>query len=101
LSVSCPKCAKANADATQFCTQCHFPLRFTCPSCANVQRQGGACERCGVDFLKYGMMAASQLKLQLERDAAKRLKQTTVFREVLVAIATGGLSLLKRLRARR
>jgi zinc-ribbon domain len=100
-SVPCPKCGQSNPDSVRFCTQCHFPLRFVCPACAHTQRAGGACEACGVEFAKYGMTQLSRLKLESERETARMKKQSAVFREVLLAVATGGFSLLKYLRPRR
>ncbi len=101
MSVSCPKCGQGNQDSARFCTQCHFPLRFVCPACAHVQRQGGVCEMCGVDFMKYAAAQVSQMKLQSERAIAGTKKRSEVVRAIILAIGTGGLSLLKYLRPRR
>ena len=101
MSVPCSKCGHSNPDSVRFCTQCHFPVRFVCPACAHTQPHGGACEACGVDFAKYGMAQLSRLKVESERATARMKKQTTVFREVVLAVATSGLSLLKYLRPRR
>jgi hypothetical protein len=101
MSIACHKCGQGNPDSVRFCTKCHFPLRFVCPACAHTQRVGGTCEACGVDFEKFGLTQLSRMKLESERETARLQKQTSVFREVILAIATGGLSLLKYLRARR
>ena len=101
MSIACHKCGQSNPDSVRFCTKCHFPLRFVCPACAHTQRVGGTCEACGVDFEKFGLTQLSRMKLESERETARLQKQTSVFREVILAIATGGLSLLKYLRARR
>jgi hypothetical protein len=101
MSVSCPKCGQGNQDSVRFCTQCHFPLRFVCPACAHVQRQGGVCEVCGVDFVKYAAAQVSQMKLQSERAMAGTKKRSEVIRTIILAVGTGGLSLLKYLRSRR
>ena len=101
MSIPCPKCQQGNPDTVQFCTRCHFPLRFVCPACAHVQERGGTCEACGVDFVKYGMMQVARMKAQSERESARIQKRTTVFREVVLAVLTGGFSLLKYLRPRR
>ena len=68
---------------------------------AHTQRVGGTCEACGVEFEKYGLTQLSRMKLESERETARLQKQTSVFREVILAIATGGFSLLKYLRSRR
>jgi len=101
MSIACHKCGQSNADSVRFCTKCHFPLRFVCPACAHTQRVGGTCEACGVQFEKYGLTQLSRMKLESERETARLQKQTSVFREVVLAIATGGFSLLKYLRPRR
>ena len=101
MSIACDKCGQSNLDSVRFCTKCHFPLRFVCPACAHTQRVGGTCEACGVEFEKYGLTQLSRMKLESEREKARLQKQTSVFREVILAIATGGFSLLKYLRSRR
>ena len=101
MSIACHKCGQSNLDSVRFCTKCHFPLRFVCPACAHTQRVGGTCEACGVQFEKYGLTQLSRMKLESERETARLQKQTSVFREVILAIATGGFSLLKYLRSRR
>ena len=101
VSVPCPKCGQSNADTVRYCTRCHFPLRFVCPACAHVQPRGGTCEACGVDFVKYAMVQLAQVELRSERQQARKKKQVVVFREVVLAVVTGGFSLLKYLRPRR
>ena len=101
MSVACHKCGQSNTDNVRFCTTCHFPLRFVCPACAHTQRTGGTCEACGVEFEKYSLTQLSRMKLESERETARLKKQSTVLREVILAIATGGFSLLKYLRSRR
>ena len=101
MSIACHKCGQSNPDSMRFCTKCHFPLRVVCPACAHTQRVGGTCEACGVEFEKYGLTQLSRMKLESERETARLQKQTSVFREVILAIATGGFSLLKYLRSRR
>lgn len=101
MSVACQKCGQENQDTVRFCTTCHFPIRFVCPACAHTQRQGGLCEKCGVEFATYGMAQLSRLKVESERETARMKKQSATFREVVLAVATGGFSLLKYLRFRR
>jgi zinc ribbon protein len=101
MSASCPKCREDNLETAQFCTRCHFPLRFVCPACGHVQAKGGTCEACGVDFLKYGMAQVTLAQIRAEREHAKAERRSVVFREVVLAILSGGLSLLKFLRPRR
>ncbi len=56
---------------------------------------------CGVQFVKYGLAQLSQLQVQSERDIARMKKRSAMFREIALAVATGGISLLKYLRPRR
>ena len=101
MSIACHKCGQSNPDSVRFCTKCHFPLRFVCPACAHTQRAGGVCEACGVDFEKFGLTQLTRMKLESERETVRLQKQTSVFRKVVLAFATGGFSLLKFLRSRR
>lgn len=101
MAVSCPKCRQDNPEGAQFCTKCHFPLRFVCPACAHVQTEGGKCQACGVDFLKYGMAQLAHVQIASRRESARLQQRSVVFREVVLAVVTGGLSLLKFLRPRR
>jgi hypothetical protein len=66
--MQCPKCKTEAADAARFCRRCHATLRFQCPACHHEQRQGGTCEKCGVDFLKY--LTAIVASRRAEADAA-------------------------------
>ena len=56
---------------------------------------------CGVQFVKYGMAQLSLMEVQSERDTGRMKKRSAMFREILLAVATGGISLLKYLRPRR
>src|SRR6266508_5335482 len=101
MNVTCPKCGVSSPNTARFCTRCHFPLRFVCPACAHVQDRRDTCEACGVDFVKYAMARVAQITARSEREAARMQKRSAVFREVILAVLTGGLSLLKYLRPRR
>ncbi len=101
MAVGCPKCRQDNPETAQFCTRCHAPLRYVCPACAHVQAQGGTCEVCGVDFLKFGMAQIAQARIRSESQNARIERRSSVIREVVLAVVTGGLSLLKFLRPRR
>ncbi len=101
MSVGCPKCRHDNPETVRFCTRCHTPLRYVCPACAHVQAHGGTCDACGVDFFKFGMAQLAQVTLREEGQSARMQRRAGVFREVVLALLTGGLSLLKFLRPRR
>ena len=60
--MQCAKCKTENSDTVTYCVRCHTPLKYTCPSCKNVQLHGGQCEKCGLDFGKYAAMLVFQAK---------------------------------------
>ncbi len=91
----CPKCQQENSDMAQFCTRCHMTLRFVCPSCRHIQRHGGKCDACGLDFMKYAMTMQSELKNQAERDREKQRTRTSLLKQIILLPVTGGFSLLK------
>ena len=87
--------------AIEFCVRCHYPLRFTCPACKNIQIHGGTCEKCGADFAKYAAMMISRAQLQeAQTREAKKARHGTLV-EILLAIATLGLSLMFAIEARK
>jgi hypothetical protein len=53
-------------------------MRYECPACKHAQREGGKCEKCGVDFLKY--ISAVVSSKAAEADAVHdRLEQRSAF----------------------
>jgi hypothetical protein len=70
-------------------------LRYQCPSCKHEQRHGGACEKCGVDFLKYitAVVAAKKTKADVEHE---RLEQRSkLMKNVVMIPFTLGIPLLR------
>ena len=95
--MKCPKCGTEARDVARFCPRCHATLRYECPSCKHEQRQGGKCEKCGVDFLKYitAVVAAKQGEADLIHD---RLEQrSTLMKNVLMTPFTLGIPLIRTL----
>ena len=92
--MKCAKCGHENLKAIEFCVQCHHPLRYTCPSCKHLQDHGGQCDQCGVDFTKYAAMLIVQAEAQAQRQREAARGRQSLFKQVLLAILTGGLSLL-------
>lgn len=91
--MKCPKCATEALDSARFCPRCHATLLYICPACAHTQREGGRCEKCGVDFLKYVTAMVSQ-----EREKAEAThRRSALMRNILWAPLTGGISLLRQL----
>ncbi len=75
--------------------RCHTPLRYTCPSCKNVQAHGGTCEKCGVDFNKYAAMLVFRAKDNAAAERQRTKDRTAIVRQILLLPITGGLSLFK------
>jgi len=95
--INCPKCGTAVRDIARFCTRCHATLRFRCPSCGNEQRQGGTCEKCGVDFLKYisALMAANKAEADQFHDRVEQ--RSTLLKNILWVPFTLGIPLIRSL----
>lgn len=93
--MTCPKCGTEARDLARFCTRCHATLRFKCPACAHEQRQGGICEKCGVDFVKYAtvLIAQSQGEADLEKERLDR--RTGLLKSLIWAPLSGGISLFR------
>src|SRR5579864_1766341 len=98
--MECPKCKAANPDTEQFCSRCHMTLLYKCPSCGGTQRQGGKCDKCGVDFAKYIHMVVAQEQIRAEREHEKVREHADVWKQVILLPVTGGLSLIKFFRNR-
>lgn len=95
--MKCPKCGNEARDVARFCQRCHATLRYECPSCKHEQRQGGKCEKCGVDFLKY--ITAVVAAKQAESDAINdRIDQRSALLKNLLTIPFNlGIPLLRSL----
>ena len=95
--MKCPKCGTEARDVARFCQRCHATLRYECPSCKHEQRQGGKCEKCGVDFLKFvtAVVAAKQAEADAIHD---RLEQrSNLMKNVLLTPFTLGIPLIRTL----
>lgn len=70
-------------------------LLYKCPSCSAMQRHGGTCDRCGVDFAKYAamMIAQEQNRVQHKRDKARANAST--WKQIILLPLTGGYSLMR------
>ena len=97
--MTCPKCHHENSEGTRFCRRCHMTLRFSCPACNHLQAHGGACDRCGVDFLKYAMMMQSQMASETHHQRERTRACTAAVRQVFLLPLTGGYSLIKYVRS--
>jgi hypothetical protein len=93
--IKCPKCAADAREVARFCPRCHATLRFECPACKHEQRKGGACEKCGVDFVKYIGAVVAGKKAQADQVHDRIEQRTNVIKHVLLLPITGGLSLFR------
>jgi len=93
--MNCPKCGAEARDVARFCRRCHATLRYQCPACQHEQRQGGTCEKCGVDFLKYitAVVAAKQAEADVIHERLER--RSTFLKNVLWVPFTLGIPLLR------
>ena len=96
--MECSKCHHENPETVLYCLRCHAPLRYTCPACHHIQRTGGKCEKCGVDFAKYAAMLQFRMAAESLEERARLKRRRGLYKQVLLAPLTGGLSLLKYLR---
>jgi hypothetical protein len=81
----------------RFCRKCHTTLRYECPACKHEQRQGGTCEKCGVNFLKYitGMVANKQIGPDPVYERQER--RSTLLKNLLYVPFNLGIPLLRNL----
>jgi hypothetical protein len=93
--IKCPKCAADAREVARFCPRCHATLRFECPACKHGQRKGGACEKCGVDFVKYISAVVAGKKAQADQVHDRIEQRTNMIKHVLLLPVTGGLSLFR------
>jgi|SRR5580704_1531137 hypothetical protein len=93
--MQCPKCTSAVRDIARFCPNCHATLRYQCPSCDHEQRRGGACEKCGIDFLKYigAVVAAKKAEADVIEERIER--RSTLLKNILWTPFTLGIPLIR------
>jgi hypothetical protein len=98
--MQCPKCGSKARDVARFCPRCHATLRFECPACHHEQRQGGKCEKCGVDFMKYLAAMVAVEKGQSEVTRGKMQQRSGLLRGLLLAPFDMGWSFIRGMRSR-
>jgi zinc-ribbon domain len=96
--MKCPKCGAETRDVARFCPRCHATLRFECPSCHHEQRQGGTCEKCGVDFLKYLSAVVVVKKAESDATRSRNQKRSNLIRNLLLLPFDMGWSFVRDLR---
>ena len=95
--VQCPKCGTKVREIERFCTCCHTTLRFECPSCRHEQRQGGTCEKCGIDFLKYIGAVVAAKKAEADQFHERVEQRSTLLKNILWVPLTLGIPLIRSL----
>jgi hypothetical protein len=95
--MKCPKCGAEARDVARFCQRCHMTLRYECPSCHHEQRQGGKCEKCGVDFLKYVTSVVAVNKGQADLEHERIEERSTLMKNLLLTPFTMGIPLIRQL----
>lgn len=93
--VPCPKCGSNAREVARFCPRCHATLRYRCPSCKHEQRQGGQCEKCGVNFLKYVTAVAGAKRAEVDAVNERLYQRSELAKNILLIPLTGGLSLVR------
>ncbi len=93
--IQCPKCGGDAREVARFCPRCHATLRFECPACKHEQRQGGVCEKCGVNFAKYVTAVVAAKKVEADQVHDRIERRTGIIKQVFLLPVTGGLSLIK------
>jgi hypothetical protein len=93
--MQCSKCKQENPENIVYCKRCHTPLKYTCPSCKNVQLQGGTCQKCGVDFAKYAAMLVFSAKTEADGKREREKKKAAIWKQIVLLPITGGFSLIK------
>jgi hypothetical protein len=95
--MKCPKCNAEARDIARFCPRCHATLRYTCPSCKHEQRQGGTCEKCGVDFLKFVSAVVSGKRAEADAVHERIEQRSTFLKNILLVPFNLGIPLLRQL----
>lgn len=93
--MNCPRCQTEAADHARFCPRCHTTLRYQCPACKHEQLQGGQCEKCGVDFLKYIVAVMQTRKDEAELAHEKIGRNSRLLKNLLLAPFNMGIPLIR------
>jgi uncharacterized membrane protein YvbJ len=93
--VKCPKCGSDVREIARFCRRCHMTMRYACPSCGHEQRQGGTCEKCGINFMKYIGAVVAGKKAEADAMHERLERRADLLKHILWIPLTGGLSLVK------
>lgn len=93
--MNCPKCNSEVREVARFCQRCHATLRYQCPACKHEQRQGGKCEKCGVDFLKYIVAVMRTKKDEAELAHEQLQRRSSLLKNLLLMPFNMGIPLIR------
>lgn len=93
--MNCPRCNTEAKENARFCTRCHATLRYQCPACKHEQLQGGECEKCGVDFLKYIVAVMQTKKDDAELAHERSARNSSLVKNLLLAPFNMGIPLIR------
>ncbi len=93
--MKCSKCGTEASDSARFCPRCHNTLRFECPACHHEQRQGGKCEKCGVDFMKYFSAVLTMKKAESDATHSKINERSSLLKNIVLLPFNMGLPFLR------
>ncbi len=60
-----------------------------------TQRHGGTCDKCGVDFAKYGAMLVAQEQTRVSSEREKQVEKAAIWKQIILLPITGGYSLIR------
>jgi zinc-ribbon domain len=92
--MNCPKCGAEARDVARFCRKCHATLRYECPACKHEQRHGGACDECGVNFLKYITAVVANKQTKSDALEERQERRSTLLKNLLRVPLNLGIPLL-------
>ena len=93
--MNCPRCKTEANDSARYCPRCHTTLRYQCPACKHEQMQGGKCEKCGVDFLKYIVAMMQTKKDEAARSHEKLARSSSLLKNILLMPFNMGIPLIR------
>lgn len=82
-------------EVARFCQRCHATLRYVCPACKHEQRQGGKCEKCGVDFLKFIVAVMTSKKDESELVHEQLQRRSSLLKNLLLIPFNMGIPLIR------
>lgn len=70
-------------------------MRYECPACKHQQREGGKCEKCGIDFLKFITAVVSQKQSEADVEHDRFEQRSNFLKNLLYLPFTFGFPLIR------